>query len=89
MRYILLRTSSQQRLLVVAFAERPPRTRLISARQATRSERGVTAARYREGSNVIVVDPDLVDVFPDGESVNEALRALAQVIRARQGKHSA
>ena len=51
--------------------------------------RGVTAPRYREGSNVIVVDPDLVDVFPDGESVNEALRALAQVIRARQGKHSA
>ena len=39
MRYILLGTSSQQRLLVVAFAERPPRTRLISARQATRRER--------------------------------------------------
>ena len=54
--------------------------------------RGAVGARYRKGSNVIVVDPDLpdsVDVFPDGESVNEALRALAQVIRARQGKQSA
>lgn len=39
MRYILLGTSVQERLLVVAFAERPPLTRLISARQATRSER--------------------------------------------------
>jgi uncharacterized DUF497 family protein len=39
MRYILLGMSNQQRLLVVAFAERPPRTRLISARLAARRER--------------------------------------------------
>lgn len=38
-RYLLLGMSSQQRLLVVAFVERPPRTRLISARLATRRER--------------------------------------------------
>jgi hypothetical protein len=39
MRYILLGMSNQQRLLVVAFAERPPWTRLISARCTTRQER--------------------------------------------------
>ncbi len=44
-RYLVLGTSSQGRLLVVAFAERLPRTRLISARQATRQER----RRYEEG----------------------------------------
>lgn len=38
-RYIVLGTSTQGRHLVVAFAERPPRTRLISARRATRMER--------------------------------------------------
>lgn len=38
-RYILLGSSSRGRLLVIAFAERPPRTRLISARKATRKER--------------------------------------------------
>jgi uncharacterized protein len=38
-RYVLLGESSQRNLLVVAFAERPPRTRLISARAATRHER--------------------------------------------------
>ena len=39
MRYIVLGISNKQRLLVVAFAERPPRTRLISARRAVKRER--------------------------------------------------
>ena len=43
-RYILLGVSNRRRLLVVAFAERPPRTRLISARPASRKER----RRYEE-----------------------------------------
>ena len=38
-RYLLLGMSTRQRLLVVAFAERPPMTRLISTRRATRPER--------------------------------------------------
>ena len=38
-RYVLLGMSTRQRLLVLAFAERPPLTRLISARRATRIER--------------------------------------------------
>ena len=38
-RYLLLGMSNRQRLLVVAHAERPPRTRLISARRATPKER--------------------------------------------------
>lgn len=45
-RYVLLGMSNRRRLLVVAFAERPPRTRLISARRATRQER----RRYEEES---------------------------------------
>ena len=38
-RYLVLGASSTGRLLVVSHAERPPRTRLISARPATRNER--------------------------------------------------
>ena len=49
------------------------------------AKRGVTAARYAEGANVVVIDPQVLDVFPDGNAVNEALRALAPVIR-KQGK---
>ena len=40
-RYLVLGMSARRRLLVVAFAERPPRTRLISARRATRRERSM------------------------------------------------
>lgn len=47
----------------------------------SRAVRGATAARYAEGANIVVVDPTVLDVFPDGASVNEALRALAPVIR--------
>ncbi len=43
--------------------------------------RGATVARYRQGANIVVIDPDVLDVFPDGASVNEALRALAPVLR--------
>jgi uncharacterized DUF497 family protein len=38
-RYLLLGMSSRHRVLVVAHAERLPRTRLISARRATTKER--------------------------------------------------
>ena len=44
-RYLVLGMSSTSRLLVVAFVERPPRTRLITARLATRRER----QDYEEG----------------------------------------
>ena len=44
-RYLLLGMSLGRRLLVVSFVERPPKTRLISAREATRHER----RQYEEG----------------------------------------
>jgi len=43
--------------------------------------RGKYAARFAEGTNVVVLDPDVADVFPTSTSVNEALRALAKIIR--------
>ena len=43
-RYLLLGMSNRRRLLVVAFAERPPRTRIISGRRASHQER----RRYEE-----------------------------------------
>ena len=38
-RYLLLGLSLKGKLIVVSFAERPPKTRIISARDATRHER--------------------------------------------------
>lgn len=35
-----------------------------------------------EGSNVVVLDPDIAKVFPDSASVNEALRFILELTRA-------
>jgi hypothetical protein len=44
--------------------------------------RGVTAERYAQGSNVVVLEPDVVQMFPNATAVNEALRALGGIIRS-------
>ena len=41
--------------------------------------RGKYVDRYRAGTNVVLLDPDLVDAFPDSKSVNDALRALVAI----------
>ena len=48
----------------------------------SKAVRGVTAARYAEGSNVVVLDPDVAELFPNARSVNEALRTLARLTKA-------
>ena len=47
------------------------------------AKRGVTARRYADGANAVVVSPEVIDVFPDGAAVNEALQALAPLSRHR------
>jgi len=42
--------------------------------------RGKYAQRFREGTNVIVLDPDVAAEFKDSAAVNDALR---QVLKAR------
>ena len=46
--------------------------------------RGKYAQRYREGSNIVKLDDDVAEIFPDEKSVNDALRALAKIIRSHQ-----
>jgi Trm5-related predicted tRNA methylase len=46
--------------------------------------RGKYAERYARGTNVVLLDPDVAEVFPDSEAVNRALRALAGIIREQQ-----
>jgi len=61
------------------------------SKQTMRSEydfsagvRGKYAQRYAEGSNIVVLDADLRDVFTDSKSVNQALRAIAKIVRSRE-----
>ena len=46
-------------------------------------QRGKYAKRYAEGTNLVLIDPNLRDVFPDSASVNKALREIANTVRAR------
>ena len=40
--------------------------------------RGKFAARYRLGTNVVPIDPELSALFPNAEAVNKALRCYAK-----------
>ena len=43
--------------------------------------RGKHAKAYREGTNLVLLAPDVAKQFPDDRSVNEALRVLMRVSR--------
>jgi len=51
--------------------------------------RGKYVERYRSGTNVSRLDPELAEAFPDSKSVNDALRALLAVAtRAERRKRA-
>jgi len=38
--------------------------------------------KYRKGSNVVLLQPDVAEAFPSEEAVNEALRGVLKTTRA-------
>jgi len=49
-----------------------------SAELIKSGERGKYVKRYREGTNIVAITPELHKLFPDSESVNRALHQYAQ-----------
>ena len=48
---------------------------------------GKYARRYAEGTNMVLLDPDVAGAFPDSKSVNEALRSLVRIAeRSKAGR---
>jgi hypothetical protein len=45
--------------------------------------RGKYVERYREGTNVVLLDPDVAAVFKNAADVNRALRALIAAVPSR------
>ncbi len=43
------------------------------------SVRGKYVERYRAGTNLALLDPDVAKAFPDDKAVNDALRLLMQI----------
>jgi len=52
--------------------------------QMTGGVRGKYAEQYQEGVKLIMLEPDVAKIFPDAQSVNEALRSLAKIIHQHQ-----
>lgn len=48
--------------------------------------RGKYAARYAEGTNVVVLEPDVLEHFPDSRAVNDALRSLVAIVNRQRGR---
>ncbi len=44
--------------------------------------RGKYAARMRESSNIVVLDPDIAEAFPNAQAVNQTLRRLLELARS-------
>ncbi len=47
--------------------------------------RGKYAKQYHAGTNLVLLEPDIAKVFPNDEAVNEALRQLIKIAKARVG----
>jgi hypothetical protein len=47
--------------------------------------RGKYASRFREGSNVVVLDPEIAAEFPSSEEVNDALRVVLKTRKSKEG----
>jgi hypothetical protein len=44
--------------------------------------RGKHAKRFREGTNIVLVQPEVAEAFPTEDAVNEALRGVLNTTRA-------
>jgi len=48
--------------------------------------RGKYAKRYQEGTNLVLLEPDVAEAFQNAEAVNEALRLVIQLTKIPNGK---
>ncbi len=48
--------------------------------------RGKYVHRHREGTNLVLLEPDVAEAFPDEEAVNEALRLVMQLVKIQRRK---
>jgi hypothetical protein len=47
---------------------------------------GKYAERYRAGTNLVLLEPDVARAFPSEKEVNEALRLVVQLTKIQSGK---
>lgn len=50
--------------------------------------KGKYVERYRAGTNLVLLDPDVAQAFPTEDAVNEALRLLMQIAQRQRANQS-
>jgi hypothetical protein len=50
--------------------------------------RGKYVERYRAGNNLVLLDPDVAQAFPNEGAVNEALRLLMQIAQRQPARNA-
>ena len=48
--------------------------------------RGKYVERYREGTNLVLLEPEVAKAFPSTEAVNEALKLVMKLQKVPKGK---
>lgn len=48
--------------------------------------RGKYVERLQASSNVVVLDPEIAELFPNGAAVNDALRSLADIAKRAESR---
>ena len=59
-------------------------TDMLDEYDFSKGVRGKYARRYAAGTNVVVIDPDVAEFFPDHDSVNRTLRSVAEIIKRQK-----
>lgn len=54
-------------------SKKPARVGMRSEYDFSQGVRGKYAEQYRSGANVVLLDPDVAEAFPDAKSVNARL----------------
>ena len=62
---------------------------MLPAYDFSSAVRGKYYDQYRQGTNVVLLDPDVAEVFPNATAVNDALRALVAVADAKASRRRA
>jgi hypothetical protein len=60
-------------------AKKPNDSDILDEYDFSGGKRGKYAQRYAQSTNIVILTPDVAEVFPDSESVNEALRILIKI----------
>jgi hypothetical protein len=65
-------------------AKPKPKADMLKEYDFSKGVRGKYAKRYAEGTNVVILSPDVAAYFPNSEAVNSALRELVAIAQKNQ-----